>query len=211
LTGGALAAALAGPADAARLADGAAAGRLDLAMPHTEVLLGRARGEVAPVADPQGQSNTGSAAPEPTPTPGPPTHTPVFGTPDVVFAVGVWRMMRHQGEFYLWTDNGDTAIQITLDSNGWWGLRRRAEERIVWSSGKTRSDPFYDRPWLRAQGAIHAVSNAAYEGRSQWGVTYLDIANDRIRITLTDRGEIQLDSRRPMILFRTSRGEIVNF
>ena len=212
LIGGALAAALAGPADAGRLADGARAGRLDLATPHAEkTLLGRARGDVVPVQSPQGGSNTGSATAGPTPTPGPPTHIPAFGTPNVVFVVGVWRIIRSQGEFYLWTEDGDTAIQITLDSNGWWGLRRRADERIVWSSGKTRNDPFYDRPWLRAPGATYAISDAAYQDRSKWGVTYLDIANDRIRIALTDRGEIQLESRTPTIVFRTSRGEIVNF
>jgi hypothetical protein len=217
LIGGALVAVLAGPADAGRLVDGARAGRLDLAMPHAETVLSRARGDVVPAQSQQGGSNSGAATPGPTPAPGPapmpgpPTHTPAFGTPNVVFVVGIWRIIRSQGEFYLWTDNGDTAIQITLDSNGWWGLRRRADERIIWSSGKSRNDPFYDRPWLRAPGATYPISDATYQDRSQWGVTYLDIANDWIRITLTDRGEIQLDARTPAIVFRTSRGEIVNF
>jgi hypothetical protein len=148
-------------------------------------------------------------------TPGPmtpgPDQGPAFGTPNLVFAAGIWRIIRSQGEFYLWTDSGNTAIQITLDSNGWWGLRRYGDEKIVWSSGKTHNDPFYDRPWLRPQSADFPIATAAYQGRSQWGVTYLDIGNDQIRITLTDRGEIQLDTRTPTIVFRTGRGEMVTF
>jgi hypothetical protein len=169
LIAGTLVAVLLGPAGPAT-ADGLTAGRANPVTRPAEPL----RGLVVPVSSPQGQSNTGAGTPGPI-TPGPtapgPGRTPAFGTPDVVFVAGIWRIIRSRGEFYLWTDNGDTAIQITLDSNGWWGLRRGTLERIVWSSGKTRVDPFYDRPWQRATGATFPTSSAAHQGPSRWGTT----------------------------------------
>jgi hypothetical protein len=148
-------------------------------------------------------------------TPGPATpglgRTPTFGTPNVVFVAGIWHIIRSQGEFYLWTHNGDTAIQITLESNGWWGLRQGTLERIVWSSGETRVDPFYDRPWQRATGATFPMSSAAFQGPSRWGTTSLDLAGDRLRIMLTDRGLIEIDTRTSGIVFRSSTGRSVTF
>jgi hypothetical protein len=202
----------AAPATAGRLADGLPAGKAN-AVP------GSLLGIVVPVTNPQGQSNAGAGTPGPIApgpaTPGPttpgPGRTPAFGTPEVVFVAGIWRIIRSRGEFYLWTNNGDTAIQVTIESNGWWGLRRGALESIVWSSGKTRVDPFYDRPWQRATGATFPTSSANYQGPSRWGTTYLDISNDQIRITLTDGGQIQLDTRTPRVTFLTSFGRSVNF
>lgn len=139
---------------------------------------------------------------------------PPFGTPNVVFAVGAWRIMKlsqESREIYLWTDNGDRAIQVTLDSNGWWGLRRLSDEKVVWSAGNTGVGSFYERPWLRAEGAVFPISAVAYEGRGTHGTTSFEVANDQIRITLVDRGEIQLDTRTRRIIFRNNRGETVTF
>jgi len=214
----------AGPAAAGRLAYGLPADKANPVTPPGEPLLGNLPGMVVPVTNPQGQSNAGTGTPglitpgpaTPGPaTPGPatpgPGRTPAFGTPEVVFVAGIWRIIRSRGEFYLWTNNGDTAIQITIESNGWWGLRQGTLESIVWSSGKTRVDPFYDRPWQRATGATFPASSANYQGPSRWGTTYLDISNDQIRITLTDKGQIQLDTRTSRVTFLTSFGRTVNF
>ena len=200
----------AGPADAG----GLTAGKANPMRPLVEPPFVALRGMVVPVANPQGDSNTGAGTPRPI-TPGPttpgPSRTPAFGTPEVVFVAGIWHIVRSRGEFYLWTGNGDTAIQITLESNGWWGLRQGTLERIVWSSGETRADPFYDRPWQRATGAPFPMSSAAYQGPSKWGTTFLDITGDHIRITLTDRGMIEIGTRDPRIVFRTSMGRAVTF
>ncbi len=224
LIAGALAAGLVGPVEAGQL-DRATAGNANPAT-HAEALLGG----VVPVTSPQGHSNLDSSGPRQGPGPGRdggpnsdpnrgpergpssgPDRGPAFGTPNIVFTAGSWSIIRSQGEFYLWTGNGDTAIQITLDSNGWWGLRRGWDERIVWSSGKTKADPFYDRPWQRPPSTSYPISSTAYQGPSRWGTTFLDIGNDQIRITLTDRGVIQIDARSSRIVFTTSRGVRVDF
>ncbi len=206
----------AGPAEAGRL-DAARAGQLNPVIPYAQPLWGH----VVPVSSPQGHSNLGTSPPPQGPRSGPsgpsgpigpgPDTGPAFGTPNVVFTTGTWSIIRSQGEFYLWTGNGDTAIQITLDFNGWWGVRRGWNERIVWSSGDTKVDPFYDRPWQRPPSITYPISSTAYHGPSRWGTTFLDISNDQIRITLTDRGLIQIDTRSNRIVFTTSRGRRVDF
>ena len=136
---------------------------------------------------------------------------PEFGTPNVVFVVGIWRIVRTKDDFYFWRDNGELAIQVTRDSNGWWGLRRQSREDVVRSSGalmdtEGRDNNFYDRPWSRASGATRPVSTLAYEFTGTQGTTFIRVANDQIRITLTDKGEIVLNSRQRNIIFRTREG-----
>jgi hypothetical protein len=148
---------------------------------------------------------------DPRRVPPPPSAAPAFGTPNVVFVAGIWRIVRSSGEFYLWADNGDRAIQITVDSNGWWGVRRQSDEKVVWSSGSTGEGTFYERPWLRAAGPAFPISSVTHEVRGTQGTTFIRVSGDQIRITLTDRGEIQVDSKSRAIVFKTSRGGTVTF
>jgi len=144
--------------------------------------------------------------------PGPgPGQAPAFGTPNAVFVVGQWRIVKSAGEFYFWTDNGNKAIQVTLDSNGWWGVRRFSDEKVVWSSGSTGEGSFYERPWQRFGGPTYTLSTITYEGRGSHGATSIRVGGNQIRITLTDRGEIELNTQAPAIVFRSSRGGTFTF
>jgi hypothetical protein len=144
-----------------------------------------------------------------------PPPTAEFGTPDVVYSVGIWRIVRTTlggaGQISFWTGNGDTAVEVVLDSNGWWRVRDRSREQIVWSAGHTSPQNFYERPWQNPGRAAVPISTASYQARGSEGTTFVDVANDQIRITLTDRGEIRFDPRSPRITFRTNGGKTVSF
>ena len=92
---------------------------------------------------------------------------PAFGKAGVVFAVGVWRIVKviFSGLelMYLWTGNGDKAIELVAVSNGYWRLRSGAEEKIVFPTGSPEDRQFYDRPWLRSHNTPFPVSRIVYE------------------------------------------------
>jgi hypothetical protein len=137
-----------------------------------------------------------------------------FGAPGSTFVAGIWRIERISDDFYFWVDNGAKAMQITVDSNGWWGLRSSSNEHVVKSDGgfMTRTDTqFYQRPWQGYAKATFPIANVKYQLRGRHGPTLFDISNDQIRIRLPDNGEIAIDTRQPAIVFKTKYGRTFDF
>jgi uncharacterized caspase-like protein len=150
------------------------------------------------------------------------SQTPAFGTPDVVYSVGVWRIVKtaSAGDWHIffWTDNGDTAVDLVLSSNGYWGLRRQSREYTVHSTGEVKEWRFAAQPWLKAVGRVFPIVSLTYEEKGP-GLTSILIGHDQIRITLPPSrvlphrglGVIHLDTRSRAIKFISYDGKSHTF
>jgi hypothetical protein len=126
--------------------------------------------------------------------------------------------MTSAGEIFLWTDDGNRAIEVVLDKN--WRLAPRQDinetvvsvrldsrESVVFFDGSTEARRFGRRPWLHTVRTTFAISNASYAYRGLNGITSIEVANDQIVINLPDGSNARLSSGDRRITFTNALGK----
>lgn len=142
-----------------------------------------------------------------------PNHTAI--ALDTPYRFGNWRLMwpSDDNDLYLWYGaDAKYAIEVIGDSNGWWRWRADSQERVVWSSGHTSQQDFFDRPWhdidTQAQHLAPAIAaSLSFSIKGTNGLTRFDFEHDELVITLTDGGRIGVRATDPQIDFISPRSQ----
>ncbi|MFO0628468.1 MAG: WD40 repeat domain-containing protein [Polyangiales bacterium] len=144
----------------------------------------------------------------------PPDWVPTHPAParDVTHRYGVWTFVvggLTPHDVVLWNDAARTAVELHAGSNGWWHLRTKEKEFVVWPYGGASPQDFFARPWQSPLPA-HTREVAAGEVLEihQGNVgTVLRFDDDALRVTFSDGRGLTLPRRGDRLDFdgRTGR------
>ena len=133
-----------------------------------------------------------------------------FGIQNKLFQLGEWLFYYPSGsnDVYLWHTSYSIALEIVGDSNGWWHLAtRNYGEMTVYSNGSQAKASFYNRPWINrfTQPPRQIKPGSQFTLIGSNGKTIFSASSSVLRITLADRGVIEILPFEPKVTFQNAR------
>jgi WD40 repeat protein len=125
--------------------------------------------------------------------PQPSDWTPTHPSParDVTHRYGVWTYVvggLTSHDVVLWNEGARTVIELHAGSNGWWHLRTRNKEFVVWPHGGSAPQDFFARPWQSdlPTRTVEVVAGEVVEIHQGTAGTVLRFDDDALRVAFCD-------------------------